>query len=185
MKAIIETGGKQYYVSEGATIYVEKLEGNEGDKVVFDKVLMANGVVGNPYVEATVEGTIVKQGKQKKITIFRYTPNKRSTRRKVGHRQPYTKVEINKIIIDGHANYDVFGKDIVCASVSSTVITTVNILLSLDDESIKYDETEGLIIEVLKNNEITRKVINVLISNLYELERAYPKNIQIKEENNE
>ena len=91
MKAIIETGGKQYYVSEGATIYVEKLEGNEGDKVVFDKVLMANGVVGNPYVEATVEG------KQKKITIFRYTPNKRSTRRKVGHRQPYTKVEINKI----------------------------------------------------------------------------------------
>ena len=97
MKAIIETGGKQYYVSEGATIYVEKLEGNEGDKVVFDKVLMANGVAGNPYVEATVEGTIVEQGKQKKITIFRYTPNKRSTRRKVGHRQPYTKVEINKI----------------------------------------------------------------------------------------
>ena len=92
---------------------------------------------------------------------------------------------INKIIIDGHANYDVFGKDIVCASVSSAAITTVNILLSLDDESIKYDETEGLIIEVLKNNEITRKVINVLISNLYELERAYPKNIQIKEENNE
>ena len=60
---------------------------------------------------------------------------------------------INKIIIDGHANYDVFGKDIVCASVSSTVITTVNILLSLDNESIKYDNTEGLIIEVLKNNE--------------------------------
>ena len=97
MKAIIETGGKQYYVSEGDTIYVEKLEGKEGDKVVFDKVLMANGVVGNPYVEATVEGTIVKQRKQKKLTIFRYTPNKRSTRRKVGHRQPYTKVEINKI----------------------------------------------------------------------------------------
>lgn len=96
MKAIIETGGKQYYVSEGATIYVEKLEGNEGDKVVFDKVLMANGVVGNPYVEATVEGTIVTK-ETKEITIFRYTPNKRSTRRKVGHRQPYTKVEINKI----------------------------------------------------------------------------------------
>ena len=50
MKAIIETGGKQYYVSEGTVIYVEKLDGNEGDKVVFDKVLMANGVVGNPYV---------------------------------------------------------------------------------------------------------------------------------------
>ena len=92
---------------------------------------------------------------------------------------------VNKVIINGHAGYDDFGKDIVCAAVSSTVITTINILLSLDNESIKYDNTEGLIIEVLKNNEITRKVINVLISNLYELERAYPKNIQIKEENNE
>lgn len=92
---------------------------------------------------------------------------------------------ISKIIIVGHANYDVFGKDIVCASVSSTVITAVNILLSLDNESIKYDKSEGLSIDLLKNNEITRKVINVLISNLYELERAYPKNIQIKEENNE
>ena len=97
MKAIIETGGKQYYVSEGTVIYVEKLDGNEGDKVVFDKVLMANGVVGNPYVSPKVEGVILKQGKQKKLTIFRYKPNKRSTRVKKGHRQPYTKVEIKKI----------------------------------------------------------------------------------------
>mgnify|MGYP002674601695 FL=1 len=97
MKAIIETGGKQYYVSEGTVIYVEKLDGNEGDKVVFDKVLMANGVVGNPYVASKVEGVILKQGKQKKLTIFRYKPNKRSTRVKKGHRQPYTKVEIKKI----------------------------------------------------------------------------------------
>ena len=97
MYAIIETGGKQYYVSEGTVIYVEKLDGNEGDKVVFDKVLMANGVVGNPYVSSKVEGFILKQGKQKKLTIFRYKPNKRSTRVKKGHRQPYTKVEIKKI----------------------------------------------------------------------------------------
>ena len=97
MKAIIETGGKQYYVSEGTVIYVEKLDGNEGDKVVFDKVLMANGVVGIPYVSSKVEGVILKQGKQKKLTIFRYKPNKRSTRVKKGHRQPYTKVEIKKI----------------------------------------------------------------------------------------
>lgn len=97
MKAIFETGGKQYYVSEGTVIYVEKLDGNEGDKVVFDKVLMANGVVGNPYVSSKVEGVILKQGKQKKLTIFRYKPNKRSTRVKKGHRQPYTKVEIKKI----------------------------------------------------------------------------------------
>ena len=97
MKAIIETGGKQYYVSEGSVIYVEKLDDAEGDKVVFDKVLMANGVVGNPYVSSKVEGVILKQGKQKKLTIFRYKPNKRSTRVKKGHRQPYTKVEIKKI----------------------------------------------------------------------------------------
>ncbi|MBQ8192932.1 MAG: 50S ribosomal protein L21 [Bacilli bacterium] len=98
MKAIIETGGKQYYVSEGSVIYVEKIDGTEGDKVVFDKVLMSDGVVGNPYVgNAKVEGVILKQGKQRKITIFRYKPNKRSTRTKKGHRQPYTKVEIKKI----------------------------------------------------------------------------------------
>lgn len=98
MKAIIETGGKQYYVSEGSVIYVEKLDGTEGDKVVFDKVLMANDVVGNPYVaSAKVEGVILKQGKQKKITIFTYKQKKSSTRKKQGHRQPYTKVEIKKI----------------------------------------------------------------------------------------
>lgn len=98
MKAIIETGGKQYYISEGDTIYVEKLDASEGSTVVFDKVLMANGVAGNPYVEGvTVEGTVLKQGKNKKITIFTYVPNKKSTRKKQGHRQPYTKIEIKKI----------------------------------------------------------------------------------------
>ena len=96
MKAIIETGGKQYYVSEGTVIYVEKLNGNEGDKVVFDKVLMANGVVGNPYVSSKVEGVILKQGKQKKVVTFKYKP-KKGSHRKQGHRQPYTKVVINAI----------------------------------------------------------------------------------------
>ena len=93
--------------------------------------------------------------------------------------------DLDKITIKGHANYDEFGKDIVCASVSSTVITTVNILLSLDNQSIIYDDSKGLIIEVLKNDDTTKKIISVLITNLYELEKAYPKNIQIKEENNE
>ena len=98
MKVIIETGWKQYYVSVGDVIYVEKLDAEEGQKVVFDKVLMANGVSGNPYVKgATVEGEVVKQGKGKKITIFTYVPNKKSTRKKQGHRQPYTKIEIKKI----------------------------------------------------------------------------------------
>ena len=92
---------------------------------------------------------------------------------------------INKIIIDGHAGYDDFGKDIVCAAVSSTVITTINMLLSLDNQSISYNDSKGLTIEVLKSDMTTKKIINVLTSNLYELEKAYPKNIQIKEENNE
>ena len=92
---------------------------------------------------------------------------------------------VNKVIINGHDGYDDFGKDIVCAAVSSTVITTINILLSLDNQSISYNDSRGLIIEVLKNDMTTKKIINVLISNLYELEKAYPKNIQIKEENNE
>ena len=98
MKAIIETGGKQYYVAEGDTIFVEKLDAEEGKKVVFDKVLMADGQAWNPYLKGvTVEGEVVKQGKGKKMTIFTYVPNKRSTRKKQGHRQPYTKIEITKI----------------------------------------------------------------------------------------
>ena len=98
MKAILETGGKQYNVAVGDVIYVEKLDIEEGKKVVFDKVLMANGVIGNPYVKgASVEGKVVKNGKGKKINIFTYKPNKTSTRKRQGHRQPYTKVEITKI----------------------------------------------------------------------------------------
>lgn len=98
MKTIIETGGKQYSVKVGDVIYVEKLDVEEGKKVVFDKVLMANGVVGNPQVNgAVVEGKVIKNGKGKKIKIFTYKPNKTSTRKKQGHRQPYTKVEITKI----------------------------------------------------------------------------------------
>lgn len=98
MKAIIETGGKQYSVAEKDVIYIEKLDVEEGKKVVFDKVLMANGVVGNPYVKgASVEGKVLKNGKGKKLKIFTYKPNKTSTRKRQGHRQPYTKVEITKI----------------------------------------------------------------------------------------
>lgn len=97
MKAIIETGGKQYYVEVGSEIYIEKLEVESGNKVVFDKVLMVNGVAGNPYLtNVLVEGEILKHGKQKKITIFKYL-QKKSSHKKQGHRQPYTKVKITKI----------------------------------------------------------------------------------------
>lgn len=98
MKAVIKTGGKQYVVSEGDFIYVEKLNGNENDKVVFDEVLMIDSKIGNPILaNASVEGVIVKHGKQKKIRIFKYKSKDRSNRKTQGHRQPYTKVEIKKI----------------------------------------------------------------------------------------
>ncbi len=97
MKAVIETGGKQYYVEEGTVLFVEKLDVEEGKTVKFDKVLSVDGVIGHPYVDgASVSGTVVKQGKSKKIIVFHYNPKKKF-RKKQGHRQPYTKVEIKSI----------------------------------------------------------------------------------------
>ena len=91
----------------------------------------------------------------------------------------------DKIIIKGHAMYDDFGKDIVCAAVSSTIITSINACLSIDESSLIYNDRDGLDIEVRKNDIVTTKIIDSMISNLKQLEEAYPKNIQIKEENNE
>ncbi len=97
MKAVIETGGKQYYVEEGTVLYIEKLDAGEGKTINFDKVLMVGGKSGMPYVEgAKVEGKVLKHGKAKKITVFKYRAKKKY-RRTQGHRQPYTKVEITKV----------------------------------------------------------------------------------------
>ena len=97
MKAIIETGGKQYTVTEGTEIYVEKLNGEEGSKVTFDKVVYADGRMGMPYLtDVKVVGEIVKQGKQRKIRIFKYNA-KKNYHKTQGHRQPYTKVVIKSI----------------------------------------------------------------------------------------
>lgn len=99
MIAVIKTGGKQYRVTENDVIYVEKLNGNENDTVVFNDVLMCDEKIGTPLLaNAKVEGVIEKNGKQKKIRIFKYVSNHRSNRRTLGHRQPYTKVRITKII---------------------------------------------------------------------------------------
>ena len=101
MYAILETGGKQYKVSEGDVIYVEKLGVEDGTSVTFDKVLAvgegADLKVGAPYVEgATVAGTVDKTGKQQKVIVYKMKP-KKGYRRKQGHRQPYTKVTISAI----------------------------------------------------------------------------------------
>ena len=101
MYAIIETGGKQYKVSAGDTIYIEKLDVEENAKITFDKVIAVatdDGLkVGDPYVKgAKVAATAIKSGKGKKITVFTYK-SKKNEKRKKGHRQPYTKVEIASI----------------------------------------------------------------------------------------
>ncbi len=100
MQAIIETGGKQYKVAEGDVLFIEKLEAEAGEGVVFDKVLAILGdeaKIGTPVVEgAKVDATIMKNGKGKKIRIFKFKA-KKGYRRRQGHRQPYTKVQIGKI----------------------------------------------------------------------------------------
>lgn len=100
MYAIIETGGKQYKVAEGDVVYVEKLVAAEGDAVKFDKVLAVGGdntVIGTPVVEgASVDAKVLAQGKGKKIIVFKYKP-KKGSKTKQGHRQPFTKVQIEKI----------------------------------------------------------------------------------------
>ena len=100
MYAIIKTGGKQVKVEVGQTIFVEKLDVEEGAKVTFDEVVLVGGEetkVGTPLVEgATVEATVEKQGRDKKVVTFRYRRRKDSHRKQV-HRQPYTKLTIDAI----------------------------------------------------------------------------------------
>ena len=101
MHAIIVTGGKQYKVTEGDVLYIEKLEAEAGDKITFDKVLAIldgdKATFGTPVVEgASVEAKIVKNGKGKKVRIFKYNA-KKGYRKRQGHRQPYTKVQIGAI----------------------------------------------------------------------------------------
>ena len=102
MYAIIETGGKQYKVQEGDVVFVERLHAEEGEAVSFDRVLLMStdsGVTpGKPYVDgAKVEGTVMKHGKQKPILLFKYK-SKKNIIKKQGHRQPFTKVQIEKIV---------------------------------------------------------------------------------------
>ena len=103
MKAVIVTGGKQYTVAEGDVLYIEKLNAEAESVVKFDEVLAVldgeNSKIGAPVVEgAAVEAKVVKNGKGKKITILKYKP-KKNEKKKMGHRQPYTKVEITKIAL--------------------------------------------------------------------------------------
>ena len=102
MFAVIETGGKQYRVQQGDVVRVESLAGSSGDAVEFDQVLMIgdgdSSTVGNPTVEgARVKGTVVDQGRAKKVLIYTYKRRKNSNRKQAGHRQNYTEVKIESI----------------------------------------------------------------------------------------
>jgi large subunit ribosomal protein L21 len=100
MYAVIETGGKQYRVQEGDVITIEKLNAEAGEQVVFDKVLLLNDgkevKVGAPYLTEAVTGSVVENGKGKKVIIFKYKA-KKDYRKKQGHRQPYTMVKIESL----------------------------------------------------------------------------------------
>ena len=101
MYAVMETGGKQYRVQVGDVIFVEKLDCEADSKVTLDKIVMVSGddgvKVGAPYVDgASVEATVLKNGKSKQITVFTYK-SKKNEKRKMGHRQPYTQVRIDTI----------------------------------------------------------------------------------------
>ena len=101
MFAVIKTGGKQYKVAQGDILYIEKLDVEADSTVTFDEVVALQNdkelVVGAPLVAgATVTAKAIKNGKGKKITVFTYRP-KKDSKRKMGHRQPYTKVQINEI----------------------------------------------------------------------------------------
>ncbi len=98
MKAIFVTGGKQYYVAEGDTLYVEKLDKEVGSDVEFTECLMVGEKTGTPYVDGgKVVCTVEKHGKNKKIVVFKYKPKKKY-RKTQGHRQPYTKLVVKKIV---------------------------------------------------------------------------------------
>ena len=101
MYAIIETGGKQYKVEAGDSVFIEKLEVEADQEITFDKVVAvctdAGMSVGAPYIDdVTVSAKVIKNGKAKKITVMTYK-SKKNEKRKIGHRQPYTKVEITAI----------------------------------------------------------------------------------------
>ena len=103
MKAIIVTGGKQYTVEQGSILFIEKLNAEQDATVKFDQVLAIldgeNSVIGAPVVEgAVVEARVIKNGKGKKIDIIKYKA-KKGEKKHIGHRQPYTKVEITKIAL--------------------------------------------------------------------------------------
>ncbi|AXF95539.1 50S ribosomal protein L21 [Spiroplasma phoeniceum P40] len=141
MFAIIKTGGKQLRVSQGDEIFVEMLNGNEGEKVNFTEVLMIDREVGTPFIKgASVTGTILKQGKQKKIVVFHYKP-KKTQHKKYGHRQPYTKVKIDQILLSGSAKGTTTDAKAKPTVTKSTTATKSNVKPVTDKKTVTTEKT--------------------------------------------
>lgn len=206
MYAIIETGGKQYKVSKGDVVFVEKLVANEEELVEFKVAAICDESgfkVGTPYIDgAKVSAKVVKNGKGKKITVFTYKP-KKSEKRKMGHRQPYSKVEILDILswflmikidfymagkdyikgfcVSGHSGYAKTGSDIVCASVSSAVYMAANTMTDVINADADIEVRDGYIYFMLQPKYIS-SCHNILLGlklHLATLEEQYPKNISV------
>lgn len=163
MFVVIQTGGKQINVTSGQEIFVEKIIGEAKDKVVFQKVLMIGQNFGQPYLEgAEVHGEILKQDKQKKIRVFKYKPKKNS-KTMYGHRQPYTKVLITDILINGKS---IVEKKATTPSIKDEEINTTTVVNTKEPISVVtkvIPEIETPSIKVVKNekNPAVKKVIKV------------------------
>lgn len=157
MYAIIETGGKQYKVQNGDVIDVEKLAVEAGEKVVFDKVLVVsdeNGIrVGRPYLEGvTVDADFIENGRGQKVIIFKYK-SKKDYRKKQGHRQPYTRVEIKAI--DGNADVAAPAEEKAEAAEDGKVSMSMK-----KDELVAYAEEHGIEIDPKATKAVIVDTIN-------------------------
>jgi len=157
MFAIIQTGGKQIHVTTGQEIFVEKLNGNVNDKIIFDKVLMIDQQVGKPFLKgAQVCGEILKQGKQKKIVVFKYKPKKNS-KTKYGHRQPYTRVKIIDILLEGKKN-DEKDADLKILATDQTINSQTKATIATEkSQSLK---TKPTVVAIKEPSAIVKKVVN-------------------------
>ncbi|MBR5517065.1 MAG: 50S ribosomal protein L21 [Firmicutes bacterium] len=155
MYAVIETGGKQYRVQEGDVITVEKLNVEAGETVVFDKVLlMSDGKevkVGAPYLTEAVTGSVVENGKGKKVIIFKYKA-KKDYRKKQGHRQPYTMVKIESLTGEVKAPVVEEVKEVKAAKKVSASMKKDELIAFAKENNIAIDEkaTKAVIIEAIE-----------------------------------
>lgn len=166
MYAVIETGGKQYRVKEGDVITIEKLNVEAGEKITFDKVLMAGDgkelQIGKPYVDIKVFGTVVENGKGKKVIIFKYKA-KKDYRKKQGHRQPYTMVEITGIGTDSgkKAAAPAAKAEPKAESTETSNVAKKTASMSMKkDELIAFAEEHGIKVDVKATKQVILDTIN-------------------------